>query len=230
MRGRSASSRTRLSCRLALLLVLAGPLMIGPLIMGQALTGQALASSHAPPIDTSDATFAEAVRAVKDKNYTHAVKLFTLQARADQHDAQYNLALLLKSGKGQPQNFQQALIWAWTAWLGGIEKAADLAEELQDLLPEEAIEAAREAVRARLQERISEGQRAALMQFARFHEAMLAEADWSGAYIWYAIAAAVGMDGAIEARDEAMDNLEDGDITALQEQAGKLFEGLELKP
>ena len=45
-------------------------------------------------------TFAETVQAVKDKNYQHAVNLFELQAFAAQHDAQYNLALLLNLEKG----------------------------------------------------------------------------------------------------------------------------------
>jgi TPR repeat protein len=186
--------------------------------------------TRADDISTSDATFNEAVRAVKDKNYSHAVQLFTVQAEADQHDAQYNLALLLKSGKGHPQNFQQSLIWAWSAWLGGIEKGAELAEEVLDMLPEDSVAAAREAVKTRLQDRIAAGQKAALMQFARLHTDLLEEQDWQAAYIWYAIAAAVGLEGAIEARDEALDNLEDANITELQAEAGKLFEGLELQP
>jgi TPR repeat protein len=203
--------------RLVLAVSLAGSLCVG-------------LPAGADEISISDATFAEAVQAVKDKNYSHAVQLFTLQAEADQHDAQYNLALLLKSGKGHPQNFQQSLIWAWSAWLGGIEKGAELADQLLDMLPEDSIAAAREAVKTRLQDRIADGQKAALMQFARLHTDLLEEQDWQAAYIWYAIAAAVGMDGAVEARDEAMDNLEDANITELQAEAGKLFEGLELQP
>ena len=61
-------------------------------------------------IDTSNATFNEAVQAVKDKNFRHAVKLFSLQAENNQHDAQYNLAILLEAGKGAPQDFTKALI------------------------------------------------------------------------------------------------------------------------
>ena len=202
-------------------LVLAG-LLVGSLGAG--------GLTRADDISTSDATFAEAVQAVKDKNYSHAVQLFTLQAEADQHDAQYNLALLLKSGKGHPQNFQHSLIWAWSAWLGGIEKGAELAEEVLDMLPEESVAAAREAVKTRLQDRIADGQKPALMQFARLHTELLEEQDWQAAYIWYAIAAAVGLEGAAEARDEAMNNLEDANITELQAEASKLFEGLELQP
>ena len=105
-------------------------------------------------IDKSNATFNEAIQAVKDKNFRHAAKLFLLQAENDQHDAQYNLALLLEAGKGTPQNFAQALIWAWSAQLGGVEVAKELADDLSDDIPQESIEEVRKAVRARLEARI----------------------------------------------------------------------------
>ena len=44
--------------------------------------------------DDSDEMFFEAVAAVKNKDYGHAVKLFSSQAENNQHDAQYNLAVL----------------------------------------------------------------------------------------------------------------------------------------
>lgn len=50
-------------------------------------------------IESSDATFNEAVQAVKDRNFRHAVKLFSIQAQDNQHDAQYNLALLLETAE-----------------------------------------------------------------------------------------------------------------------------------
>ena len=100
--------------------------------------------------NASDAAFAEAVVAVKNKNYAHAVTLFADQAEANQHDAQYTLAVLLKAGKGAPQDFLKALTWAWAAHRGGIEAAEDLSDELLDLIPEKSIEVARDAVAKRL--------------------------------------------------------------------------------
>ena len=105
--------------------------------------------SSTAQIDTSTATFNEAVQAVKDKNFRHAAKLFSLQAENNQHDAQYNLAILFEAGKGVPQDFTKALIWAWSAQLGGIEAAKELAEDLTGYLPEKSIEEVREAVSAR---------------------------------------------------------------------------------
>ena len=85
-------------------------------------------------IDKSNATFNEAMQAVKDKDFRHAAKLLLLQSENNQHDAQYNLAILLEAGKGVPQDFTKALIWAWSAQLGGIEAAEELAEDLTGYL------------------------------------------------------------------------------------------------
>ena len=124
-------------------------------------------------IGSSDATFNEAIQAVKDRNYRHAVKLFSLQADNNQHDAQYNLALLLHAGKGTPQDFAAALNWSWAAHLGGIDAAEELSDELTGYLPEDSVEEVRRLVRARLKARIDNGDPAAITQFATYHLLML---------------------------------------------------------
>jgi len=179
-------------------------------------------------IDSSTATFNEAVQAVKDKNFRHAVKLFSLQAENNQHDAQYNLAILLEAGKGAPQDFTKALIWAWSAQLGGIEAAEELGEDLSGYLPEKSIEEVREAVRARLEARIEAGSPDAVSQFATFHLQMLDEPDYETAYVWYSISTALGLDGALEARDDARDNVDDEKIVELQSEAGTIYESLNI--
>ena len=179
-------------------------------------------------IDSGTATFNEAVQAVKDKNFRHAVKLFSLQAENDQHDAQYNLAILLEAGKGAPQDFTKALIWAWSAQLGGIEAAEELAEDLSGYLPEKSIEEIREAVRARLEARIEAGSPDAVSQFATFHLQILDEPDYETAYVWFSISAALGLDGALEARDDARDNVDDEKIVDLQSEAGTIYESLNI--
>ena len=182
----------------------------------------------AAQIDSSTATFNEAVQAVKDKNFRHAVKLFSLQAETDQHDAQYNLAILLEAGKGAPQDFTKALIWAWSAQLGGIEAAEEIAEDLAGYLPEKSIEEVRGAVRERLEARIEAGSPDAVLQFATFHLQMLDEPDFETAYVWFSISAALGLQGALEARDDARDNVDDEKIVDLQSEAGTIYESLNI--
>ena len=179
-------------------------------------------------IDTSTATFNEAVQAVKDKNFRHAAKLFAVQAENNQHDAQYNLAILLEAGKGVPQDFTKALIWAWSAQLGGIEAAEELAEDLTGYLPEKSIEEVREEVRARLEARIKEGSADAVSQFASFHLQMLDEPDYETAYIWLSISTALGLKGTLEARDDARDNVEEERLVELQREAGTIYESLNI--
>tara|TARA_E500000178_G_scaffold1018_1_gene1184 strand:- start:589 stop:1185 length:597 start_codon:yes stop_codon:yes gene_type:complete len=183
-------------------------------------------STASAEIESSNATFNEAVQAVKDKDFRHAVKLFSIQAQDNQHDAQYNLALLLEAGKGAPQDFTRALTWAWAAQLGGIEAAEELAEDLAGYLPEKAIEGVRKEVQERLRARIDEGQSAAVMQFATYHVVMLEEPDFEAAYIWYSIGAALGLEGALVARDEARENVEEEKIVDLQREAGTIYESL----
>ena len=200
--------------------VLAGSVALGlPLVGSSPSTAQ---------IDTSTATFNEAVQAVKDKNFRHAAKLFALQAENNQHDAQYNLAILLEAGKGVPQDFTKALIWAWSAQLGGIEAAEELAEDLTGYLPEKSIEEVREEVRARLEARIKAGSADAVSQFASFHLQMLDEPDYETAYIWFSISTALGLKGTLEARDDARDNVEDERLVDLQSEAGTIYESLNI--
>ena len=179
-------------------------------------------------IDKSNATFNEAIQAVKDKDFRHAAKLFLLQSENNQHDAQYNLAILLEAGKGVPQDFTKALIWAWSAQLGGIEAAEELAEDLTGYLPEKSIEEVREEVRARLEARIKAGSADAVSQFASFHLQMLDEPDYETAYIWFSISTALGMKGTLEARNDARDNVEDERLVDLQSEAGTIYESLNI--
>ena len=199
---------------LAIALLISVTLMMSPPVKSQ--------------IDKSNATFNEAIQAVKNKDFRHAAKLFLIQAENNQHDAQYNLAILLEAGKGVPQDFTRALIWAWSAQLGGIEAAEELAEDLSGYLPEKSIEEVRKEVRARLEARIEAGSPDAVSQFATFHLQMLDEPDYETAYVWYSISTALGLDGALEARDDARDNVDDEKIVELQSEAGTIYESLNI--
>jgi hypothetical protein len=189
----------------------------------------AMADNHGGSQDeiaTSDKTFQEAVKAVKEKNYAHAYSLFELQAQAAQHDAQFNLALLLKSGRGTPQHYPDALMWSWLSYLGGIEKSKMLADEVIEFLTPDMISAVREKIAARLRQRIDNGDKDAVMQFARYHLEIAEEPDYQQAYFWYSIAAAIGIEGSLQARDDAAENLDTEQVLATQEEARSTFYGL----
>lgn len=201
-------------------------------LLATCLTSVLLAVAVAAPvsasddIDTSNTTFAEAIQAVKDRDFRHAIKLFRLQAEQNQHDAQYNLALLFEAGKGAPQNFSEALVWAWSAKLGGIEASDDLAEDLLDMLPEDAVDDVREKVKQRLEDRIDAGNAPAVYQLAQYHLEIVEEPDFEMAYIWYSISTAIGLPGSLEARDDARGNVDDEKIAELQDKAGTIYESL----
>ena len=143
--------------------------------------------------DDSDEMFFEAVTAVKNKDYGHAVKLFSSQAENNQHDAQYNLAVLLKAGKGAIAGFLKALTWAWAAHLGGSKQPKISRMNYSISFPKTL---------SRLQERLFPiGCLCALMTAKASRHAICPlpcraerRSDYEQAYIWYSIAAAIGLD------------------------------------
>lgn len=185
-----------------------------------------MAKANDEDIATSDKTFMEAVEAAKAGHYDQAFKLFELQAEAAQHDAQFNLALMLKTGRGTPQHYADALMWAWLSHLGGIEKGKPLADEILDVLPETTIEEVRQNIAANLKARIDKGDKAAVMQYARHFMEILAEEDYEQAYLWYSIAAAIGSEGGQEARDLVAENLDAEVMITLQDEARTTYYGL----
>ena len=90
------------------------------------------------------------------------------------------------------------------------------------------IEAVREAVRKRLQARIEAGSADAISQFATFHLKILAEPDYEKAYVWLSISAALGVEGAFQARIDVRDSLDDEKLVDLQSQARTIYESLNI--
>ena len=173
-----------------------------------------------------DKAYRVAVEAVRDKKYTIAVEHFEILAKQSQHDAQYNLALLLKQGLGIPQNYPEALKWTWLAHLGGVKKAQGLADMLLDLVPEKRQDKTRDQVSDILTERIESGDLNALTQFARFHLDVLVEPDYETAYSWYSVAAALKMPGGIRGREDVIEEVDPEKLVDLQDKATEIFKNL----
>ena len=60
-------------------------------------------------VTNSDRLFKKATDFVKEKKYSEAVSIFEQLAGNNEHDAQYNLAFLISSGKGITKNYEEAL-------------------------------------------------------------------------------------------------------------------------
>ena len=183
------------------------------------------ASGHKATVST-DSDFAKAVQAVKDKNYQLALNLFELEAQKTEFEAMYNLALLLKAGKGRPQNYVNALYWAYLAHLGGIELAEDIIDDLTDILDETQRKPILARVEGQLLERINKGDFDAIPQYADYFISLLEEPNYEKAYQWYAIAVALNLQDMMALRDDMESKLETEKIPELQEISATLFNQL----
>ena len=188
------------------------------------------ANANDPKTQMENKAFKEAVKAVKDRNYAHAITLFEAQAKMPRHDAQHNLAVLLNAGKGRPRNYVEALFWSWQAQLGGIEDAEDLASDIVDLLPPKVADTVRDRVAEALQARIYANDLQAIPQFANYHLTILTEPDYANAYIWYSIAAAINLPEASDARDDAESQIDSKNLVELQMKTQSLFDKYKFKP
>ena len=189
----------------------------------------ALAQRISESVETNTAgndEFSRAVQAVKDKNFQLAVNLFETAASRSEYEAQYNLAYLLRHGKGRPQNYADALYWVLLAQLGGIELAEELAGEIEDRLTEKQLEPVLEKVEAHLKGRIEIGEFEAIPQLAYYNHSLLPEANYEQAYLWYAIAVALNLPEMVDLRDEMEEEIEPEQIAVLQAQTTEIFNRL----
>ena len=167
--------------------------------------------------------FNDAVQAVRDKNYGAAYEGFLSLAEEADHDAQYNLAVLLRKGLGHPADYAQSLKWAWLAKMGGSDKASKLCEELLELVPAETQETVRMQVKKMLDSRFENGDSKVILQLADYHLSVVVEPDYKSAYALRALAAAIGIKHAVDLRNEIEGELEPTDLIEAQKMAAGLF-------
>lgn len=188
-----------------------------------------LIKAHAETHSGDDA-FQEAVKAVKERDYSRALDLFEHQASEAKHDAQYNMAVLLQAGKGRPRNYSTALYWGWLAQLGGIDEADDITSDMLDVLTDGDVKAVRNRVGDSLRERLDNGDIDAIPQYAKYHLSILDEPDYGTAYIWYSIAVALNIPDMSDRRDDTESNIEDKELVRLQTEARELFDTYNFLP
>ena len=174
-------------------------------------------------VTDSDRLFKAATDYVKEKKYTEAILIFKELARNNEHDAQYNLAFLISSGKGITKNYSEALFWAFLSQLGKIEKAEELTEDLIDAVPEKVLKDVREKVLERLLTRFESKDIGVLTQLGDFYLLILEEQDFENAYLWYNLASALGVQNSAEIRDKVEKELEPDTIVKMQDASRKRY-------
>ena len=181
-------------------------------------------SSSFAQITDSDRLFKMATDFVKEKRYTEAVSIFEDLARNNEHDAQYNLAFLINSGKGITKNYSEALFWAFLSRLGKIEKAEELSEDLIDVVPEKVLKDVQDKVLEHLLVRFENRDRAVLTELGDFYLHILDEQDFENAYLWYNVASALGVENSGDVRDKVEKELEPDTIVKVQSASRKRYE------
>ena len=201
---------------------------------------QSISAAESPSLDnkqTNQATqigvedsFDDAVEAVKNRDFQRAIQLFSTLSQTVQYDGQYeaqfNLAVLLKQGKGRPQNYAEALYWARRAELGGIEKSKDFADSFSDRITEDQHEEILTRIKTALLKEIDQGAINTLPQLATYHITLLDDYDYEQAYLWFALGAALDLPEQDIRRTEMEDELETEQIAPLQRETTKLFDAL----
>jgi hypothetical protein len=195
---------------------------LAALLLALSVTGIGHAQDVAPSID-ENARFAAATRAVRDRDFRTAIALFESLAEADAPDAQFNLAVLLREGRGRPQNHVDALDWSALALLGDGSFAETMVSDLMASLPQ----AARDGVVARLIDRVTAqaeaGQTDAPRKLARIYSELMAEPDTRQAYIWFSICYAMGENRCAEGRDGMAEDIGPDALIDIQREAGETF-------
>lgn len=175
-------------------------------------------------LSTSDKLFKQATDLVKNKKYDQAIGIFEELAKASEHDAQYNLAILLKSGKGTTKKYTDSLYWAFLSKLGEIKEADDLVDDLIDLLPEKTVENVRQELKTHLEKSVENGAEDLVMHLGRFFLDVVTEKEYASAYKWFTIGAALGIENAAKVRDEVEEELTPEEIVEEQENAEVFFQ------
>jgi hypothetical protein len=173
--------------------------------------------------DGDDAAFKVAVQAVRDKRFRHAVDLFLPLAESGASDAQFNLAYLLHLGLGRPQNYGDAYFWASLSALGGEERAVDLVDDLQGLLPDKEREVVVKNLQERLTQQIENGDDSAPEKLARLYADFAVKPDMESSFIWFSICHALGKPDCEDGMARAMEDMPPETIVKVQAKAAEVF-------
>lgn|GEM_PF-1258854 len=165
-------------------------------------------------------------KALAEGRAQDAFALWKPLAEQDFAPAQHNVALLYEKGRGVPQSQVDAVQWFWLAELNGYSRSAKNRQALQKALPAPAFEALCEKLKKRLAENVlADGGRKA-RRFARLLEESprALETQAEDAYVWNAVAVALGDSNAIPDRDRLAKGMAPERLVELQALSVGLFD------
>lgn len=148
-----------------------------------------------------EAVLSEAVTAIREGRAAEAAALYRKMATDGDGAAQFNLGLLYFAGRGVPQSHRDALYWAWRARLSGVAAAPALIAKMADVTTPALQKELAQRLQADLQPRIDAGEGRAMLELSGVFLEVLPEPDLNNAFIWQALAAALEVPGAGDARD-----------------------------
>jgi TPR repeat protein len=138
-------------------------------------------------------------------------------------NAQFNLAYLLHLGLGRPQNYGDAYFWASLSALGGEERAVDLVDDLQRLLPDKEREVVVKNLQERLSQQIEKGDDSAPEKLARLYADFAVKPDMESSFIWFSICHALGKPDCEDGMARAMEDMPPETIVKVQAKAAEVF-------
>lgn len=184
---------------------------------------------YAVEISDSDIKFNLASEAIKNKNYKKAIEIFEELSLNGEHDAQYNLAILRKTGKGFPQDYKSSLKWAWLSLLGDISQSKELVGDLKKMLPDNSLNQVRSDVLNFLKTRAENGNEAAIKQMGDYYLIVPEEPDYKLSYLWFLISSAFQIEGSLKKRDTVEKEIKPEEIINVQSDAKKVFNEISQK-
>lgn len=177
--------------------------------IGSSATGK---STEAESV-ANEAGVEAGLKAIKDKDFDKAFELFTILAKAGNAEAQHNLAMLYRTGKGTPKNLPASFEWFRRAADQGISDAQYYLGHMYD--GGEGVEQDPKYAYVWYRKAAEQGHGFAQINLGFLYANGIGVAqDIEQAYLWFHVAAAQGYKIAFENKDlieEALKKQENGE-------------------
>lgn len=187
------------------------------------LAGIANADSSADASVDSRAELERAVSLVENEKYEEAFSLFKVMAEAGDPEAQHNLALLYRTGKGTEKNLELSGAWFRKAADQGVSDAQYYLGYMYDT--GEGVDQNSKYAYVWYRKAAERGHGLAQINLGVIYANGLGiQQDIEQAYLWFHVAAAQGYSAAFENKKIIEEALEPEKLEALQKQGREYFQ------